>query len=178
MGLDPAAVLTLFRKDIWRAQVRDALRYWVVIPGAVLATGKAFDLLTGLPPLPGRSLLTVGAGLLLAAGLLLIWRAIRDLQVLGQGTPNPARPPKRLVTAGSYAFCRHPMFLGYDMAALGVVLLCRSPGMLVVALPLFLLWEIRFLKKEERFLARRFRADFQRYRQEVPFLLPLPFRHR
>ncbi|MDA8165532.1 MAG: methyltransferase [Desulfobacteraceae bacterium] len=78
-------------------------------------------------------MLTIGAGGLAGAGLLLIRRAMRDLEALGQGTPNPARPPRRLVTAGSYRWCRHPMFLGYDLAALGVVVLCRSLGALAIS---------------------------------------------
>jgi protein-S-isoprenylcysteine O-methyltransferase Ste14 len=170
--------LTFFREDIGRAQLRDAFRYWILIPSAVIASGRTFDFLLALPRLPGHARLIAGtSGLLLTTGLMLIWRAIHDLEVLGQGTPNPVRPPKRLVISGSYALCRHPMFLGYDLAALAVVLLCRSPGMLCFSLPLFFLWEIRSLQKEERILALRFRADFQHYRHEVPFLLPLPFRH-
>ena len=68
------------------------------------------------------------------------------------------------------------MFLGYDLAALGTVLLLRSWGMLVLAYPVFIVLQRRFLQqREEPVLARRFGAAYAAYRERTPFLLPHPF---
>jgi len=161
-----------------RAQVRDALLYWVVIPAAVIGGGAALDRLLGLPRIPRRAAVTALSVALLIAGNLLVAWSMRDLARFGEGTPNPLAPPRRLVVEGSYALCRHPMFLGYDLVALGVVLLLGSPGMLLGAFPAMLLFEALFLRREERGLARRFPGKFEGYCRRVPFLLPLPLQRR
>jgi protein-S-isoprenylcysteine O-methyltransferase Ste14 len=162
------------RQRYRRARLRDALIYWLYIPGAVLGGGKGVDLALGLSPLPGEGWLLALALVLLAVGGGVIQRATRDLQALGEGTPNPRFPPRNLVIGGIYAWCRHPMFFGYDLAALGVVLLLRSPGGLLVAWPLFIALQLRFLRREEGLLRKRFGLRFEEYRRRVPLLLPRP----
>lgn len=112
--------------------------------------------------------------MLTAAGTWLIGKATKDLKQYGQGTPNPCRPAKILVTTASYRWCRHPMFLGYDLAALGIILLCRSWAMLLLSFPLMLVWQLRFLRREEYLLSRRFRKDYADYKSLTPLLLPWP----
>ncbi|BCR06348.1 hypothetical protein DESUT3_34170 [Desulfuromonas versatilis] len=155
-----------------KAQLRDALIYWIYIPGAVLAGGKLADLL--LPPLGGGAWPLWGGALLFAAGSGFICKATADLARLGEGTPNPQFPARRLVTGGSYAWCRHPMFFGYDLTAVGVALLVRSWGMLLVSIPVFLALQLRFLRREERYLEKRFAGKFRAYRRQVPLLVPRP----
>lgn len=165
----------MFDPVIIRYQVRDAVIYWLLIPAVVILTGKGIDMFFGLPELPLTRTLVTTAVLLLAFGLILIWRSMHDFDRAG-GTPNPLRPPKRLVTRGSYGLCRHPMFLGYDMCALGVVLLLGSPGMITISFPLFIFLEIVYLRKEEHILRLKFKESYDRYRQRTSFLLP--FRKR
>ena len=64
------------------------------------------------------------------------------------------------------------MFLGYDCAALAVVLLCRSPAMLLVSYPAMIVWQVLFLRREERVLVKRFRDEYPMYKRRVPFLWP------
>jgi protein-S-isoprenylcysteine O-methyltransferase Ste14 len=160
--------------EIWKEQLRDAAVYWLLIPAGVILPGRMIDALFGLPRPPASLVLTIAALVLLAAGTWVIGKATADFEKIGHGTPNPFRPPKILVATGAYRWCRHPMFLGYDLAALGVVLLCRSWSMLLVSFPLMLGWQLRFLKKEEELLSRRFREDYDDYRKQVPLLLPWP----
>ena len=163
----------MFDPDILKYQLRDAALYWFAIPAAVIAAGKAVDFLFGLPLFSSPLFLTAFALILLLAGLLLVWLSIRDLAIAG-GTPNPRRPPKKIVTAGTYSICRHPMFLGYDLCALAVVLFFSSPGMLLVSFPAFLLLQVRFLRGEEQILKRKFKKAYADYADRTPFLLPLP----
>ena len=158
------------RQAVRRARLRAAILYWLIIPAAVIGGGLLLDRWLPSWQAGGWSLLV--AGLLVVAGCALVQKATVDLFRYGQGTPAPQDPPRRLVTAGSYAWCRHPMFLGYDLAAWGVGLLLTSPGMLLVSLPVMLLWQVMFLRREERLLARRFPETWPEYRQRVPLLIP------
>ncbi len=173
-GISSGTDVILFEKNIWKKQLTDALKYWLFLPAAVLVPGLFADRLLDLAPLPLPRPRRLAALLLVAAGCLLIAGAIRDLKRYGQGTPNPCRPPKKLVTAGVYRFCRHPMWLGYDLAAVGIVLALGSPVTLAVCLPLFFLWQIRFLKREEHILAMKFAPSFARYCRHTPLLVPRP----
>jgi protein-S-isoprenylcysteine O-methyltransferase Ste14 len=166
--------MPLTAQQLRRYQIQDALVYWVYIPAAVLGGGWLLDRLASLPPLPPSRALTVAAWVLIGLGVIIIQLATRDLARYGDGTPNPKAPALRLVTQGSYALCRHPMFLGYDLASLGVVLLCRSWGMLSLSWPVMVLFQIRFLRSEELVLARRFGDQWEAYRRRVSLLLPLP----
>ncbi len=153
-------------------QIRDAFIYWVVVPALIITSGRLFERVTGIGSIPSVMLIYLIGLILTLLGLILIFRSIYDLRHFGEGTPNYRKPPKRLVKEGSYAICRHPMFLGYDLIAVGVAVLLRSTGMLVFSIPLMLFFEVRFLRKEERRLQRRFGSEFVKYSEEVPFLLP------
>lgn len=121
----------------------------------------------------------VSAGfLLIACGVGLVQKATSDLARYGNGTPAPQAPARRLVIAGSYGWCRHPMFLGYDLAAGGVGLLLASPGMILISLPVMLILQIRVLFREEKLLEKRFPTSWRDYRARVPLLVPRPFRQR
>ncbi len=168
----------LMNDRVLKAQLRDGLKYWLYIPAAVILGGLAADRIFGLSSFSEHMTVTVSAILLIMIGTVFIQRSTKDLAVYGDGTPNPLRPPKRLVVDGSYRLCRHPMFFGYDLAALGVVMLFRSWGMLFVSYPLFLLLEYRFLKGEEQRLEKRFGNAFIEYRKRAGFLIPLMNRER
>jgi protein-S-isoprenylcysteine O-methyltransferase len=164
----PASRLRLVRRARWRA----ALLYWLLIPAATIGSGLLIDQLLPLWP---AGWWTTGLGLLLmASGVAVVQKATMDLARYGAGTPAPQDPARRLVTDGSYAWCRHPMFFGYNLAAWGVGVMLASLGMLLVSLPVMLAWQWFFLRREERLLARRFPESWPLYRQRVPLLFPRP----
>jgi protein-S-isoprenylcysteine O-methyltransferase Ste14 len=76
-----------------------------------------------------------------------------------------------LIRTGPYAFFRHPIYSGIDLAALG--------GMLAInrwrAVAGFLLIVVTFwikAKKEERMLSEQFGEDFAEHQRKTGFLLP------
>ena len=146
--------------------------YWFGIPAAVISSGLLLDSLLAIAAMPPSPWLTAIAALLLAGGAGVIRQAIGDFARYGHGTPNPRRPPTVLVNKGIYQHCRHPMFFGYDLAALGLVCLFRSPAMLCCSFPLFLFLQVRYLKKEEQYLRRRYGVAYTDYQRKVPFLVP------
>lgn len=163
----------IIERKILRYQVHDALVYWIFIPILVTGSGKLVDYTLQLPPIQLSGIGKAITFVLLGSGLVIIWRAMHDFYHYGKGTPNPRHPPKVLVSQGVYSMCRHPMFFGYDLAALGIVLMSCSFGMLILSYPVFVAVQIWFLQKEELYLARRFRGEFEEYKNRVPFLIPL-----
>lgn len=164
--------MTFLNDRLLKAQISDGLMYWLYIPSAVILSGMIADRLLGLPVFSGNLIITVSAAVLIVAGCAFIQKSIKDLALYGDGTPNPLRPPRRLVVEGSYSLCRHPMFFGYDLAALGVVLLFGSWGMLLLSYPVFILLGCRFLRAEEQKLQKRFGEGFREYQKRVPMLVP------
>jgi protein-S-isoprenylcysteine O-methyltransferase Ste14 len=99
-------------------------------------------------PLRVRGGPAAGWSLILAGGLLAAWATA------AAGDVDLSRPD-RLVTGGPYRLCRHPMYLGWTVAYVGIGLARGTvwPFALSPALALLL---GRTVRREERVLARTF----------------------
>jgi len=131
--------------------------------------GLALDSVLRWPPLPG---LLRGAGIvplvLGAAGV--TWCFSLFVRV-GQGTPNPIVPPRRLVTTGPFAWTRNPIVLSHALASLGVAFLVESPAALLLVLLLGVPVQL-IARIEEKSLETRFGDEYRAYRESVPRWLP------
>jgi protein-S-isoprenylcysteine O-methyltransferase Ste14 len=77
-----------------------------------------------------------------------------------------------LVTAGPYAHVRHPVYLGFSLALLGIAVAFANWVALLILLLLIvpgLLWRAR---EEERVLAETFGEQYRLYRQRTKLLIP------
>jgi protein-S-isoprenylcysteine O-methyltransferase Ste14 len=121
-----------------------------------LTGGRAFEAAAGLA--------AQAAGFaLVAAGTL--WRMWASVFVAG-------RKDVELVDAGPYARCRHPLYFGSLVAAIGLGLSTRSLA-LAIAVPLSMAALAGFaMRREESFLADRFGPQWEEYRRRVPALWP------
>lgn len=109
--------------------------------------------------------------------LFTLFETIRILQP-GQPVPDssqitrPVISGKRLVRLRLQQLCRHPRYLATLIQLLGIALVFRSWGALVLSLligfPLILI-QARY---EDALLRERLGADFEAYRQRIPLLLP------
>lgn len=158
-------------EKIFIYQLKDALWFWVYIPSAVIVSGLFLDYICGFSRYACSRFVLALAVFLIVLGCALIFISMNELKLLGQGTPNPKFPPKQLVTSRSYALCRHPMFLGYDLAAFGVLIMIGSPCAIFVSFPSFLYFETRHLKQEEQRLAKRFGDSYKAYCRVTPLLI-------
>ena len=109
----------------------------------------------------------------LVLGLFLAICSVRTFYTKGgEGTPGPWKPISNLIISGPYTYVRNPMILG-------VVGLLLFESAFFSSFP-FLLWAtvffigniIYFKTFEERELTRRFGADYENYKNEVPMLFP------
>jgi protein-S-isoprenylcysteine O-methyltransferase Ste14 len=133
-----------------------------------LALGLGADWLLGLPALPEQSA-SGGLWLGLAFGgcglLLILWAGGR---FIGARTPLPPhRPTTALVTEGPYRRSRNPIYLGMALIYLGVVCATASLGILVFFPLVILVMEFGVIRREERYLERKFGRDYLDYKARV-----------
>ncbi len=136
--------------------------FWVLLPAALWWLAARLDPAIGWrpPPLP--------AGILpLAAGIGLLAWGIAALWTRGGGLPVTALPPPRLARLGPYRHCRHPIYLGFNLAVLGWGLVVGSAALAFVIAPLLLPAWVLYATTEERGLLRRFGPDYARYKRQV-----------
>jgi protein-S-isoprenylcysteine O-methyltransferase Ste14 len=124
---------------------------------------------------PVTAVLSILGALLIAAGLLLLIWTVFLFDRVGKGTLGVGPvlgEPVNLVVRGPYRHVRNPMISGVLCILLGEAAIAAS-GWLLLWFAIFftlLATVIRFW--EEPHLARRFGAEYIRYRQHVPRWIP------
>jgi protein-S-isoprenylcysteine O-methyltransferase Ste14 len=121
-----------------------------------LALHKALPLRLPVPILVKRVIAPIIASL---GVLVTTWAviAVREVDVTS---------PSKLVTRGPFAFSRHPMYVGWTMAYLGIALMVGSRWLLILLAPT-LAYTHRTVLHEERCLESRFGRDYRQYREHV-----------
>jgi serine phosphatase RsbU (regulator of sigma subunit)/protein-S-isoprenylcysteine O-methyltransferase Ste14 len=77
----------------------------------------------------------------------------------------------KLIRTGPYALVRHPIYTGMIVAAIGSVL-GSTTGDAVLGFPFVLLGLLPKARNEEKILTGEFGEEYQRYKREVPALIP------
>jgi len=139
--------------------------------GAVLAVGRIA--LGALPGFDRPVWLAVTQGLMLAAGAVVLAVALRGYDLgLFAGTrqlrEGEAADQEPLRLDGLHRYVRHPLYAGVHLALWG---LATSPLGLATAA-----WASAYLvigaTFEDRALVRRYGAAYERYRRQVPAIIP------
>ena len=82
-------------------------------------------------------------------------------------TVKPFEESAVFITDGVYGFSRHPMYLGMVLIILGIAILTGSLSPLL-AIPVFIyLFEIKFIRVEEKMLEEKFGNTWMEYRAKV-----------
>jgi protein-S-isoprenylcysteine O-methyltransferase Ste14 len=79
----------------------------------------------------------------------------------------PVKPSAALVVAGPYRFTRNPMYVGMAALTVALALFMDSWWLIVLLLPVLVIVRVFVIAPEERYLERRFGADYLRYTQRV-----------
>lgn len=129
------------------------------------------------------SRIRVPLGFVLAA--LFIWLARPTARTLAIGLPIAAlglavraaaaghiRKNDVLATTGPYRYTRHPLYLGSLLLAIGFAIAAASWVLAALAALMLAAIYLPVIRREEAFLAARFPAEFEAFRQYVPQLLP------
>jgi protein-S-isoprenylcysteine O-methyltransferase Ste14 len=149
----------------------------LVIPGLLFlrCRGKRTVVLAPKAALPSTNGL---GGLMVLAGLPMLFWTIREFGRSGQGTLAPWDPTQKLVVHGPYRHVRNPMISAVMAILFGQALLLNSLCHLAWA-TFFSLGNMLYISRsEEPGLERRFADDYRRYKQQVPRWLPRFYRWR
>ena len=89
-----------------------------------------------------------------------------------RGGANKQLSAPTLVCEGFYAHSRNPMYVGNFLLILGLCLIYNSAWVYLVGFPIFAIALLAIVKAEERYLARRFGAEYADYCRHVNRFVP------
>ena len=132
---------------------------------AAVVAGWLFDRQWPVPIGVATPRLTL-AWLLIALSVVLLTSSVRSFW-RKHTSAIPIRPATALVIAGPYRFTRNPMYVGMALltAALGLLLDTWWP--IVLLIPTLILVQVFVIAREERYLRRRFGAEYDAYTRQV-----------
>ena len=132
----------------------------IYVPARLLAwSGIVRPAAIEVPQVTGMIVGTTGAAIAL-------W-CIFTFTFIGQGTPAPFDPPRRLVTQGPYRFVRNPMYLGAGIALAGAGILYESLFLLGYAVVFLLVCHLFVMGYEEPTLRSTFGIEYEMYCRKV-----------
>lgn len=149
----------------------------IVLQGAGfgLAWGvhRGSEFVTSRPAGPAAIARTGAVAALVAAALLLVWRAVR---MLGKQWSLTARvlESHRLVTEGPYRFVRHPIYTAMLGLLLATGLAVGRPEALAAAVVLYAIGTRIRIGVEERLLREAFGPAYDDYARRVGAFVPRP----
>lgn len=120
-------------------------------------------------PLPigsARTAITAGAWLLVACWAGLAGSAI-GLFRRKQTSIITVRPASTLVSSGPYKFTRNPMYVSLALLTLAFALFLNTWWVVVFLVPALLAVQRFVIVPEEKYLRRRFGADYEAYTRRV-----------
>ncbi len=138
-----------------RAWLRDSHLLNRTGAGAAVA---ALGLATATPP--SDAAFGLAALLALAGAVIRFWAA-------GIISKN-----RELATTGPYAYVRNPLYTGSMLIAIAFLLLNGNPWFVIPAIIGAIVLYMRTIESEEADLRELFGADFERYREQVPAIIP------
>lgn len=140
-----------------------------VPPPLVYAAGLALGLWmsTRMPSQWLPAAVCRAAGWTLIAGALLLVLPAFFGFFRARTTVRPDRPASSLVTSGPYRFTRNPMYVSMTLLYAGVATLYQSIWAWLLLSVVVVYIDRQVIRLEERFLARRFGADYTRFCAQV-----------
>jgi protein-S-isoprenylcysteine O-methyltransferase Ste14 len=128
----------------------------------------------GAPPWPA-GVRALGLALIVAGVMVNVATFVR-FSVEGVGVPFPTDPPssQRVMVGGPYRYVRNPMYVSYFAAIIGEALLLSRPVLLIYLLVVAAVVVAFVHWWEEPTMAKRFGAEYDAYRRQVPGWWPRP----
>jgi len=108
----------------------------------------------------------------LSLGGALALSCILTFALVGNGTPAPFDPPRKLVVKGPYRWVRNPMYIGAGFVLLGTALYFHSLALAAFAAAFWTVAHLFVVFYEEIKLERTFGAFYADYRNSVGRWVP------
>ena len=103
---------------------------------------------------------------LLVLGLAIAIPARRALRAAGTNV-DPMRPASAVVTSGPYRFSRNPLYVALTLLYTGLSLIFDTWWGIVLLLPVLWVMHQGVVRREERYLERKFGGAYRQYRSRV-----------
>lgn len=101
-------------------------------------------------------------GIVACLGLALIMVGRRCL-IAHATNVNPTLPTKTIVCSGPYRFTRNPLYLGLTIIYFGLTLVLNTWWPLLFLFPVLLIMHFGVVRREERYLERKFGDSYRDY---------------
>ncbi|WP_237067983.1 methyltransferase family protein [Microbulbifer guangxiensis] len=108
---------------------------------------------------------TIGAILLTAGALLALWGKLTLDRA--KTCVHPGGSTRTIVTTGPYRLSRNPLYLALTLIYLGVTALLNTAWPLILSPLLLWLMHAGVVRREERYLERKFGEEYRRYLRQV-----------
>jgi protein-S-isoprenylcysteine O-methyltransferase Ste14 len=132
---------------------------------AALAIGLAVEFFFPLDLLPPALGLPLGLGLI-AVAVLIIRACFREFR-RAETEADPLKPTTAILTTGPYRYSRNPLYIGLNLILVGIGIAANSPWVIVLAVPALIILHYGVVRREERYLERKFGEAYLRYKRSV-----------
>jgi protein-S-isoprenylcysteine O-methyltransferase Ste14 len=147
----------------------DVMVFPPLIPLATLATACALQWLAPLGLIveidPGWRF---GLGAIIVIFGLLVTSAGRRALLRHGTNVNPSQPTTVLVTEGIFGQTRNPLYIGISVALCGIGLIFALDWIWLLIILSGVILHFAVVRREERYLERKFGEAYRRYRESVP----------
>lgn len=147
-----------------------SLVFLLIAPG--VAAGLIPWLLTGWDSTDPPLALQIAGIALIAAGAAVLVSAFARFVIEGIGTPAPVAPPEHLVVGGFYRYVRNPMYVAVTATIVGQAALLGLAELLLYAAAFMAAVAAFVYGYEQPTLTKRFGAEYDEYRRNVPAWWP------
>ena len=104
--------------------------------------------------------------ILVVVGVALVTIAIRQFRRAGTNVETP-KPAIVLVTDGLYRLSRNPIYIAVSLIHAGIAISADNAWALVGLIPVLIVLHYGVIRREERYLERKFGEEYRRYRTSV-----------
>ena len=118
-----------------------------------------------LPPIDVPYGVAIGAVLVVAALAFAIWAAATMLRA--RTHVDPFRPTLAIVTSGPFRWTRNPLYLSMAVTYVGVALMLHAVAAVLLLPVALIVIVVGVIRREERYLERKFGAEYLAYRGRV-----------
>lgn len=124
-------------------------------------------------PIPAHeidgTLVNMGVILYVAGAALAIWAKLTMGERWGIPNQHDIIRQNKLLTTGPFALTRNPIYTGLLLVYTGYTLASKS--WLIILIPLYYLWALNVVQKEEQLLEKHFGKEYTDYQTKVPRFL-------
>ncbi len=80
---------------------------------------------------------------------------------------EPWKPTTKIISTGIYAYSRNPIYTGFCLVLIGIGIFLNSFWILISFIPSAILVNHVAIKKEEKYLEKKFREEYMLYKNKV-----------